>query len=390
MSKVIPVCFSSIVLDSPSQDIILGDFSGSHLKVGAFSKFGNRNGSYITEKVAEQLIQSATSGDTPVVGFFDPGGQTWASHTGPTLANGYGYVESFEGWRPLLDSDGVTRDYAIFNVVLFTKYFEEAKKILGQNQSMELDPSSISGQWGIIDGQEYYIYDAAKIMGLCVIGSHEPCFSASSFFSKQDDEYTKRFEEFSSLLNEIKQQVEEMNNAKGGELPMEPENVVTTPEMQQPEQPVTPVIDVAAFEALQAQFDELQNNFNELQTNYEAAQTRINEFEAAQNEANTELETLRTQNAELQASVAQYEAVVAENENNRKNSLMDQYSAILSAEDVEEINANIASFSYDELKSKLAITFAEKQLANNSNQKVPLPETPKSQFALLMEKYRKN
>jgi len=44
------------------------------------------------------LIASATRGDTPVVGFFDPESQTWASHTGPTLANAYGYVEGFNGW----------------------------------------------------------------------------------------------------------------------------------------------------------------------------------------------------------------------------------------------------------------------------------------------------
>jgi len=78
-----------------------------------------------------------------VVGFFDPETQTWASHTGPTLANSYGYVENFVGWEPFVDTDGVTRDYAVFSVILFTDYFEEAKKIVGQNQSMELDINSI-------------------------------------------------------------------------------------------------------------------------------------------------------------------------------------------------------------------------------------------------------
>jgi hypothetical protein len=70
---------------------------------------------------------------TPVVGFFDPETQTWASHTGPTLANAYGYVEDFLGWEPFADSDGITREYAVFSVNLFTEYFEEAKKIIGQN-----------------------------------------------------------------------------------------------------------------------------------------------------------------------------------------------------------------------------------------------------------------
>jgi len=46
--------------------------------------------------------------------------------------------------------------------------------------------------------------------------------------------------------------------------------------------------------------------------------------------------------------------------------------------------------SYDELESKLAITFANKQMTGGEDKKVPLPETQQSQFALLMNKYRRN
>jgi len=79
------------------------------------------------------LIASATKGDTPVVGFFDPESKNWASHTGPTLASAYGYVEYFDGWQPFTDSDGQTRDYAVFSVVLFSRYFNEANFVVGQN-----------------------------------------------------------------------------------------------------------------------------------------------------------------------------------------------------------------------------------------------------------------
>ncbi len=98
-----------------------------------FTKYGNRNGSYITEAVADMLIASASKGYTPVVGFFDPETNSWASHTGPALANAYGYVEGFEGWQPFQDTDGVERNYAVFSVVLFTKYFNEANFVVGQN-----------------------------------------------------------------------------------------------------------------------------------------------------------------------------------------------------------------------------------------------------------------
>ena len=111
MEKQIPIYFDSVIIDSPFQEISQTTPNIGRLKVRVFTKYGNRNGSYITEAVAEQLINSACSGSTPVVGFFDPETQTWAGHTGPTLANGYGYVKSFEGWQPLQDTDGVVRDY---------------------------------------------------------------------------------------------------------------------------------------------------------------------------------------------------------------------------------------------------------------------------------------
>ena len=115
MNKEIPLYFEATVVDSSLQDIITTPTTNvSRMKVRAFTRYGNRNGSYITNEVAEQLIQSATNGDTPVIGFFDPSSGTWASHTGPTLANGYGYVESFLGWEPFMDTDGVEREYAVF------------------------------------------------------------------------------------------------------------------------------------------------------------------------------------------------------------------------------------------------------------------------------------
>jgi len=143
MSRSIPIYFDSVVIASPTTPISSNNPELGRLKVGVFTKYGNRNGSYITDEIAEQLISSAIQGDTPVVGFFDPESKGWAGHTGPLLASAYGYVESFEGWQPFTDTDGIERDYAVFSVVLFNKYFDEAKLVVGQHQSMELDRDSI-------------------------------------------------------------------------------------------------------------------------------------------------------------------------------------------------------------------------------------------------------
>ena len=420
MERQIPIYFDSIVVSSPIERISENNPNLGRLKVRVFTKYGNRNGSYITDKVAEQLINSAIQGTTPVVGFFDQATQTWASHSGPTLANAYGYVEDFIGWEPFTDTDGITRDYAVFSIVLFTKYFEEANKVFGQNQSMELDPESIDGAWTQIDNEEYFVYSKANMLGFCIIGDHEPCFSVSSFFSKNDDNYTSQYEKFSSLLFDLKAQVEEAEKIKeGGEHTMnelENQEVVeqieeeaqveeqvdsfqneetvesevetendTTEEEVEPEE-------TSEFDLLQQQFNELQQSYNELQSNYESAQNRINELESAQTTANTEIENLRAQQEQLQTSLQSYQAQAIAAENTRKNQLIEKYEKVMEEEEINPIKEMVNDFSYDELESKLAIAFANSKIAGSEEKemKVPLPEPEESQFALLMKKYRKN
>ena len=429
MEKQIPIYFDSVIVSSPLEMISESNKNLGRLKVRVFTKYGNRNGSYITDAVAEQLIASATRGNTPVIGFFDPQSQSWASHTGPTLANAYGYVENFEGWQSFIDTDGVARDYAVFSVILFTKYFEEAQKVFGQNQSMELNPDSITGDWAILGDKEYYVYKTAEILGFCIIGDHEPCFSVSSFFSKNDDTYDNQYNKFSSLLSDLKAQVEEAENTqKGGEQPMnEFENqevveetvveetpVVEEVETQVEEEPAAEfeneaaeeteaeveteetneetseeeIVEEEVEESTPSEYDLLQERFNELQTSYNELEQRFNN---AQNEFNTQLETLRAENAQLQTSLQSYEAERAAAEEVRKDELVEKYENILSTEEINPIKEMVKDFSYDELESKLAITFANKKIAGvEVTKKVPLPEPEESQFALLMKKYRKN
>lgn len=424
MKKEIPIYFDSVIIASPAQPIMESKPELGRLKVGVFTKYGNRNGSYITDEIAEMLIASAIRGDTPVVGFYDPESEGWAGHTGPLLASAYGYVENFEGWQPFKDTDGVERDYAVFSVVLFNKYYKEANFIVGQHQSMELDRESIEGDWANIGDEEYFVYTKASIMGLCVIGNHEPCFSVSTFFSKNDENYKSQYEKFSSLLSGLKEQVEEAEfNKKGGEQPMnELENIATpveeTPVEETPapaeeapaaeetpveevpaEEPVeeetpaeeTPAEDPVDFEALQAQIETLQNANNELTTNYENAQARIAELEQALANVNASFETATARITELETSVAEYAAERAHVEEENKNNLIEKYAKVIDEEEISAIRAEVNNFSYSELESKLAITFANKQMAGSEESIVPQPEpVVEDEFAVFMRKYRKN
>lgn len=411
MEKKIPIYFDTVVISSPIEKVTE---NVGKAKVRVFTKYGNRNGSYITEAVADQLINSAIN--APIVGFFDPSTESWASHTGPTLANAYGYIESFLGWEPYEDSDNITRDYAVFSVVLFTKYFEEANKIIGQNQSMELDINSIAGDWANIDDKEYFVYTTAQILGCCVIGAHEPCFSVSAFFSQKDAEFNSQYEKFSAFCINMKDEINK-NIMQGGELTMNEfeeaqieEVSVETEEVQieegkeevvvEEEAIETPTEEFAAEETveevsveevpseetnnLQSQLDELKVNYDNLQNEYNKAQETI----AAQVE---QLTALKNSIETLNNTISNYEKENNELENSRKAMLIEKYEKIINnAEEIDGIKQVVNNFSYDELESKLAIAFANEQMNNAHEGKVPLLNPEISEFALLMKKYKKN
>ena len=134
----------------------------------------------------------------------------------------------------------------------------------------------------------------------------------------------------------------------------------------------------------EAQITDLQNQLIEMTTNYENAQTRIAELEAQITSASETEATLR-------AEIATYEAERARLEVENKNSLIEQYSADLSEEEISPIREAMADFSLEELESKLAVCYAKKHMAGSADNKVvPLPEPVVDEFALFMEKYRKN
>lgn len=210
MSKPIPMTFG-VMISSPLTPINESLPNVARAKCHVFTKYRNRNYSYITDEVADQLIESASYGTIPVVGFFDKEKGDWTSHTGPLLASAYGYVESFAGWEKVIDpADGIEREYATFNIVLFSEYLEAANSIVGKAQSMELnpDPQYLDGAWTEMgeDG-EYFVYTKARLHALCVLGQGvEPCFSGSTFFEKDG---TLKFEQFSKLLMDLQDKVKQ-------------------------------------------------------------------------------------------------------------------------------------------------------------------------------------
>jgi hypothetical protein len=153
-----------------------------------FYKYDNRNGTYITDEFAEELIKTLPY--TPVKGIYEV--DDYTDH-GKKREEGriYGIVPGPQdmnfAWEKHLDEDGIEREYACVNVYYYTALYEEAGEICGKGQSMELYKKSVKGDWRIINGKRYFVFEKASFLGLQVLGDDvEPCFEGAAFFALYD------------------------------------------------------------------------------------------------------------------------------------------------------------------------------------------------------------
>lgn len=172
-----------------------------------FYKGLNRNGTFISDEFAEKLI--ATIPYTPVKGIFDTYEGEYTDHGDKrSLGRIYGVVPencNFK-WEKHLDKDGVEREYACVDVLIYTGLYQEATSIVGSPQSMELWEPSIKGKWGFVDGKRCYIFEDASFLGLQVLGQEvEPCFEGASFFSLLQtlDNYQNTTQEEEEMLKPV-------------------------------------------------------------------------------------------------------------------------------------------------------------------------------------------
>ena len=154
-----------------------------------FYKYGNRNGTYITDEFAEKLL--STISYAPIKGIYEGDEGDYTDH-GAARSQGriYGIVPENPNitWEEHEDDDGIVRTYACVDVLIFTGLYTEANAIVGKSQSMEIYPPSIKGAWKIINGKKYYVFEAGHFLGLQVLGDAvEPCFEGAAFFALYQD-----------------------------------------------------------------------------------------------------------------------------------------------------------------------------------------------------------
>lgn len=432
--KKIPLLFEEAAIYQPLTPISNNLPNIGKTRVRLFYKYANRNHSYITDRVAEQIIQSAPT--KPVIGFFNRETGDYTTHMGESLVSGYGFVSENPNfaWEKHRDKDGIEREYACFDVILHTEYFPEANKIVGQPQSMELNDTTIDGDWGLIDDEYYFIYTNATLKGLCVLGKNvEPCFEGSAFFSYSDK--VSNFDKFSALLLDLQTKVKETENFnEGGEPKMNEQEIIETTEqipaaeefveqMSSEEETVVAVEEITNVEAVEAfeettteettvteveetvedsastEFENLKASFESLQAELLALkadfEALVSEKQAIEQAFSTEKENFANEQSSLKEQlnaandiIESYKLMEQKIESERKNSLIENYEKMLSAEEVADIKNSMDDFSYEELDSKMAVLFAHKNMPKTAK-KVPLLPDEQSGFANFMKNYKK-
>lgn len=166
-----------------------------------FYKGANRNGTFITDEFANELI--STLHYVPVKGIYL---QDDFSDHGHSREEGqiYGIVPEKNNfaWEQHLDEDGVERTYACTDVLLFTALYPEASEIVGKGQSMELYEPSLMYHTAILQGQKQIVFEHGSFLGLQVLGDNvEPCFEGASFFSLQESirDTIQKIKEFTNV-----------------------------------------------------------------------------------------------------------------------------------------------------------------------------------------------
>lgn len=180
-----------------------------------FYKGINRNGTYISEEFGEKLV--STLPYTPVKGIYDTFNDDYTDH-GEERNEGriYGIVPENPNfaWEKHLDEDGVEREYACTDVLLFTAIYEEAKNITEKPQSMELYVPSIKGEFKFINGQKVFEFTEGCFLGLQVLGDDvEPCFEGAAFYTFVDSlkKTIFKLEQYSLNNKEGGQQMDRIN-----------------------------------------------------------------------------------------------------------------------------------------------------------------------------------
>lgn len=333
----------------------------SKCRVRIFYRGFNRNRTFISDDFAQQLINSLPY--VPIKGIFNYGKVDYEDH-GIDSTDGriYGIIAANPNfaWEKHIDQDGIEREYACADAILFSALYPEAKIIVGSRQSMEIYPETMEGYWDTWeDGMPYFNFKKGELLGLQVLGQDvEPCFEGAAFYSlakevKELVEYVKSFKEQEEKKNmDIKEEVVATPETTVEEVATE--NTVTLQDeepavIEQVEEPVTmqteepvivqeddPVVIAEEANSIESTIETTAQDFEKVTEEVfekkcdipdeEEEKKKEEEDEKAKNSLLETVESLKSEIDSLKATQAEYQKKIDEfnSENVRlNNELMD-------------------------------------------------------------------
>ena len=381
----------------------------SKCEIKVFYLGENRNGTYINEETAREMAKTLRG--CPIVGayreekedFTDHGDQIILDSEGikfNCLTKPYGFVSpTADVWfQEFEDEDEfknkIVRKYMMTTGYLWTEQYPEAKQALVESkpQSMELDRETLDGHWSTnsANGLDFFIVTDAIFSKLCILGDDvEPCFEGASVTAPQ---ISSTFSLDANFKNTLFNMMKQLQYVLKGEENMDLENkdlqvseeAATTPEQEE----VTTTPEQEEFAKTKKDDKDKKKSCHTFEDSDEAAaegdtpaaepveeeavepeaeaESEVEESveektEAEEEKVESEFTVSKEQYEELQNKFTELEKVNAELtafkegiENERKDALIAEFY-MLSDEDKKDVIANKAAYSYDEIKSKLAV-----------------------------------
>lgn len=209
--KKIPSNVPVFIQDVKSQEN--GRYSTAKLKV--FYQGETADHRLFTKKFSDKVIETLPS--TPVVGFYSEEGDDFIGHN--TIQYVYGHVPETASIEYVKDEES-GNTFVITDVILYTErkdnIGEVARKIVGKQHSLELDPDTLEYKVNRDKNGRFLNIEflSGQFIGLSVLGDNEtPAFTGSCFFTTNED-----FKSFASKCHDNFDKFLNFLDKSGGEI----------------------------------------------------------------------------------------------------------------------------------------------------------------------------
>lgn len=365
----------------------------------------NRNGSFISKSVAEEMAKTLRG--APIVGYYKKDKEDFADHGDQVilddegfhfncLTKPYGFVSPdakvwFQDFEDLDDfNNKIIRTYLVTTGYLWTGQFEQVKQVLdsgGKPQSMELEEKSLQGHWAKNPKNdiEFFIINDAIFSKLCILGdSVEPCFQGASIiphsFNLDKDFSNTLFSMMKDLKNALNKGGPEMaNNENKTPEEVKEEFVESTFEKKEDEKEKEESTKEKEEDEKDKKKEEYSAKDDKEKEKKEEDDDSSDEEDDAEKDKEkqedeeekkkytalqSEYNALSQKYSELEQEVASLREFKQKIEDTEKDALINQFF-MLTEEDKKDVIENKSKYTIDEIKAKLAVICFDKKVNFN-------------------------